>query len=106
MSNTLEVVDALIVVPHLDDLIVARGDEVLALGVDRESVELTRVRTVQHADGLAIEAVPVRDLAIGTGCQELRLIWVVHDLFEHRRFKQAHDAIARKDVPNDARAVV
>ena len=87
MSNTLEVVDALIVVPHLDDLIVARGDEVLALGVDGECVELTRVGAVQHADGLAIVAVPVRDLAIGAGRHELRLIWVVHYLFEHCRFK-------------------
>jgi len=58
-----------------------------ALVEDGESVELTRVRAVEETDGLTIVAVPVADLAIGTGCKELRLIGMVHHLFEHSRFK-------------------
>ena len=71
VADTLVVADALIVVPQLDDLVVAAGDEVLALGEDGESVELARVGAVEHADGLAIVAVPVGDLAVGTGGQQL-----------------------------------
>ncbi len=71
MSNTLEVVDSLIVVPHLDHLVVAGGDEVLTLGVDGQSVELGGVGAIKHADGLTVEAVPVGDLAVGTGSQKL-----------------------------------
>ena len=106
MANACEVVDSLIVVPELDDLIIARGDEVLTLLEDGESVELARVRAIEEADGLTIVAVPVADLAIRTGGEELRLIGVVHDLLEHGRFKEAHDAVGGHNVPNDARAVV
>ena len=65
------VADALIVVPKLDDLVVSTGDEVLASAEDGEGVELARVATVEHADGLAIVAVPVGDLAVRAGCQKL-----------------------------------
>jgi len=41
MADTLVVADAFIVVPKLDDLVVSGGDEVLALGEDSESVELS-----------------------------------------------------------------
>jgi len=41
VADTLVVADALIVVPKLDDFIVSAGDEVLALGEDGESVQLS-----------------------------------------------------------------
>jgi len=78
---------------------------VLALLEDGESIELARVGAVKKADGLAIVAVPVADLAIGAGSNKLGLIGVVHDLLEHSRFKEAHDAVCSHDVPNDARAI-
>ena len=65
------VADALIVVPKLDDLVVSTGDEVLASAEDGEGVELARVATVEHADGLAIVAVPIGDLAVRASCQKL-----------------------------------
>lgn len=71
MADTLEVVDALIVVPKLDDLVVTGGDEVLALLEDGEGVELAGVGAVEQADGLAVVAVPIADLAVGAGRQQL-----------------------------------
>ena len=106
MTNALVVVNAVIVIPKLDDLVIAGGDEVLALGVDGERVELASLGTVEHADGLTIVAVPVGDLAIGARSQELGLIWVVDDLLEHSRLEEAHDTVRINDVPNDARAVI
>ena len=102
MANTLVVADALIVVPKLDDLVVAGGDEVLTLSEDGESVKLTGIGAVEHADGLAIVAVPVGNLAVGAGSDELRLIRVVDDLLEHGRLEEAHDPVRRHDVPDDA----
>lgn len=74
----------------------------LTLCVDCERVELTGVGTVEHADGLAIVAVPVGNLAVGAGSDELRLIRVVDDLLEHGRLEEAHDPVRRHDVPDDA----
>jgi hypothetical protein len=71
VADTLEVVDALIVVPKLDDLVVTGGDEVLALLEDGEGVELAGVGAVEQADGLAVVAVPIADLAVGAGRQQL-----------------------------------
>ena len=105
MADTLVVVDALIVVPELNDFVVSAGDEVLALGEDRQRVQLTGVGSIEHADGLAVVAVPVGDLAVGASSDELRLVRVVDDLLEHCRLKQAHDAVSLHDVPDDARSV-
>ena len=83
VADALVVADALIVVPKLDHFVVATGDEVLSSIEDGESVELTRVRAVKHANGLAVVAVPVGDLAVGTSGEQLRLVRVVHDCLEH-----------------------
>jgi len=64
VTNTLEVVDSLIVVPKLDNLVVTSGDEVFSLGVDGESVELTSLGAIEQADSLTVIAIPVADLAI------------------------------------------
>ena len=71
MTDTLEVANTVVVVPKLDYFIVARGYEVLALGVDGECIELTSFRAIKHADSLAIVAVPVGNLVIGAGSQDL-----------------------------------
>jgi len=71
VADTFEVVDALIVVPKLDDLVVTGGDEVLALLEDGEGVELAGVGAVEQANGLAVVAVPIADLAVGAGRQQL-----------------------------------
>ena len=71
VADTLEVINAIVVVPQLDYLIVARGDEVLTLCVDCECVELTSLRAVEHANCLAIIAVPVANLTVGACSQDL-----------------------------------
>jgi len=106
MSNTLVVADSLIVVPELDDLVFSSGDKVLAFGIDGESVDFSRGGGIEHADGLAIEAVPVGDLAVRSGGQELRLIWVEDDLLELGRFKEALQSDVLEEVPDDAGSVV
>ena len=78
----------------------------LTLGEDCKCVELASLGAIEHADGLTVVAVPVGNLAIGASSQELRLIWVVDDLLEHGRLEEAHDAVSRDDIPNDARAVI
>ena len=78
----------------------------LTLSKDGKGVKLMGVRAVEHADGLTIIAVPVGNLAIRAGSQELRLVWVVHDLFEHGRFEEAHDTVGGNNVPNNARSVI
>ena len=106
MSNSRVVADALVVVPESDDLVLSSRDEVLALLHDGKSIQLSGLRAVQHADGLAIEAVPVGDLAIRSGGEELRLIRVEHHLLEHGGLKQALDSHVGHDVPDDAGSVV
>ncbi len=83
MTDTLEVVDSLIVVPKFDNLVHASGDEVFALVVDGESVELTSVRAVEQTDSLAVIAIPVADFAIRAGSEKLGLIGVIDNLLEH-----------------------
>ena len=55
---------------------------------------------------MAIVAVPVANLTVGAGSQDLRLIGMVNDLLEHGRLEEAHNAVSSYDVPNNARAVV
>ena len=83
MACAVEVADTLVVAPDLELLVLTTGDEVLSLFGDSHSVDLTVLRGVKHSDGLAIEAVPVGDLTVGSSCQDLRLIWVEKDLLEH-----------------------
>ena len=83
MADTLEVADTLIVVPELDSLVLASRDEVLTGFSDSQGVDLASFGTVKHSDGLSIEAVPVGDLSVATGSEDLRLVWVVEDLLEH-----------------------
>lgn len=83
MTDTLEVVDALIVVPKFDNLVHASGDEVFALVVDGEGVKLSSVRTVEQTDSLAVVAIPVADFAVRASSEQLRLIGVIDNLLEH-----------------------
>ena len=59
----------------------------LAVAEDGQSIELTGIGAVEHADGLTVVAIPVGHLAIGTSSEELGFIGVVHDRLEHGRFK-------------------
>ena len=106
VANTAVVADALVVVPKLDLLVFSSTDEVLTSLGNGESVKLTTVRAIEHTDSLAIEAVPVGNLAVRTAREELGLIWVVDQLLEHGRLKEAHDSSVRVQIPNDARTVV
>ena len=106
VTNTLVVLNTFIVVPDLDDLVFSTGDVVLTFVKDGESVDLSSRRSVEHADGLSIEAIPVGDLAVRTSSKDLRLIGVIEDGLEHGGLEQAHDTSVRLDVPNNARAIV
>jgi len=105
VSNTWVVADALIVVPNLKFLVLTAWNEMLAFFGDGESVDLSRLWAVEHADGLTIEAVPVGDFAVWASGQELRLVGVVNNLLEHGWFEEAHHASVALDVPNNAGAV-
>ena len=83
MSDTLIVADALIVVPKSHSFILSSRDEVLTFLHNCKSIKFSRLGTVEHTDGLSIEAVPVSDLAVGSGGKELRFVWMVDYLFEH-----------------------
>ena len=91
MADALVVAEALIVAPEADDLVLAAGDEVLALGGDREGVDLALLAAVEHADRLGVERGPVRDLFVRARRQELALLGVVDDrLLEVRLFHGVH----------------
>ena len=83
VADTRVVADSLIVVPKSDDFVFSSRDEVFTFLHDSEGVEFSRLGAIEHTDCLAIEAVPVSDLAIRSCGKELRLIWVEHDLLEH-----------------------
>lgn len=106
VTDTLVVLDSFIVVPDLDDLVFSTGDVVLSFVEDGKGVDLTGAGSIEHADGLSVEAIPVGDLAVGTGGKDLRLIGVVEDGLEHGGLEEAHDTGVRLDVPDDARAIV
>lgn len=106
VTDTLVVLDSFIVVPDLDDLVFSSGDVVLSFVEDGKGVDLTGAGSIEHADGLSVEAIPVGDLAVGTGGKDLRLIGVVEDGLEHGGLEEAHDTGVRLDVPDDARAIV
>ena len=83
MTDTLEVVDALIVVPKFDNLVHTSGDEVFALVVDGEGVKLSSVRAIEQTDSLAVVAIPVADFAVRASSEQLGLIGVIDNLLEH-----------------------
>lgn len=58
------VAEAFIVVPKLDQLVLSSSHKVLSLSRDGQSVQLARVRAVEHPDGLSVEAVPVGDFSV------------------------------------------
>lgn len=106
VTNTLKAVHALIVAPDLNNLVFTTGDEVLSSSGDGKSVDLALGGAVQHADGLGIVAIPVGDLAVGAGGEELRLIGVVHNSLKHRGLEHAHNTGVGNNVPNNDGAVV
>ena len=87
MTGALVVADAFIVVPHLEFLVFAPRSEMFALFSDSQRVDLAGVGAVKHADGLAVEAVPIGDFAVGAGGQQLGLVGMVDHLLEHGRFE-------------------
>jgi len=106
VTDSLIVGGALIVVPDLDSLVLASGDEVLSSLSNSQGVDLSSVRAVEHSDGLSIEAVPVGDFSIAAGGEHLRLIWVIEHLLEHGRLEETHDSGVVDDIPNDGRSIV
>ena len=106
MASALVVADAFIIVPHPEFLVFAPRCEMLALFRYGQCVDLAGVRAVKHADGLAVEAVPVGDFAVRACGQELGLVGMVDHLFEHGRLEETHDTGVRLQVPDYARAVV
>ena len=64
MSNTLVIGDSFIVVPDLDSLVLATGDEVLSSLGYGQGVDLSSVRAIEHSDGLSVEAIPVGHLSV------------------------------------------
>lgn len=74
----------------------------LTLVHDGKGVKLSGLGAVEHTDGLSIEAVPVSDLAVRSGSEKLRFIWVVDDLLEHGGFEEALDSDVLNDIPDDA----
>mmetsp|Transcript_18684 Transcript_18684/g.44492 ORF Transcript_18684/g.44492 Transcript_18684/m.44492 type:complete len:327 (+) Transcript_18684:190-1170(+) len=96
---------ALVVVPELDHLVAAAADEELAAAGDVERVDFGARGAVDDADRGAVVRVPVGDLAVGAGGEELRLVGVVeHGLEEGGREERvvAHEA---PHVPDDAAPV-
>jgi len=106
VTNTVVVVDTLIVVPDLDSLVLTTRDEPLSGLSDSKSVNLTSLRAVKHSDGLTIEAVPVSDLSVAAGGQNLRFIRMVGDLLEHGGLKEAHDSSAVDNIPDDGGSII
>lgn len=64
VADTLEVADALIVIPYLNPLVLTAGHEVLSLLSNCKSVDLAGFGAIEHSNGLSIEAVPVGDLSV------------------------------------------
>mmetsp|Transcript_64175 Transcript_64175/g.88776 ORF Transcript_64175/g.88776 Transcript_64175/m.88776 type:complete len:357 (-) Transcript_64175:969-2039(-) len=106
VTHTLVVGDTFIVVPQADNLVLARGNELLTLIEDGKGVKLTILGTIEHTNGLAVEAVPVGNLAVGTTSQKLRFIGMVNNLFEHSRFEKTKNSSVILDVPNDAGTII
>jgi len=79
---------------------------VFSFGGDGESVNFISLGAVKHANGLAIEAVPIGDLAVGASSNELGLVGVVDNGLEHGGLEEAHDTGVGDQIPNDAAAVV
>lgn len=106
VTNTLKAVHALVVAPDLNNLVFTTRDEVFSSSGDGKSVDLSLGGAVQHADSLGIVAVPVGDLAVGAGGEELRLIRVVHNSLKHGRLEHAHNTGVGNNVPNNDGTVV
>merc|ERR1712196_456307 len=68
---------------------------------DGESCDLSLLGAFENANGLSVVSVPVRDLAIGPGREQLGLVRVVAQVLEHRRLEEAESARLRRQVPDD-----
>jgi len=64
VTNSFIVADTLVIVPKLNSLVFTSRHEVFSLVSDSKSVDLSRVRSIEHSDGLSIEAIPVGNLSV------------------------------------------
>ena len=100
------VADTLVVVPNLHSLILATRYEMFTCFSDSKGVDFSSLGTVEHSDGLSIEAVPVSDLSVAASGKYLGLIWVIENLLEHRGLEKAHHSGVVDDIPDDAGPIV
>lgn len=105
VTESVKVRAALLIVPHLDDLVAAGRHKGRAVVRDGERVDLGARRRVRDADGRAVDHVPDGHLAVRAGRQQLRLVRVVERHAELRRGEKAIVAHEARQVPRDARAV-
>mmetsp|Transcript_47272 Transcript_47272/g.94762 ORF Transcript_47272/g.94762 Transcript_47272/m.94762 type:complete len:240 (-) Transcript_47272:703-1422(-) len=96
---------ALVVVPELDHLVAAAAHKELAAARDVEGVDLRGGAPVDDADRRAVVGVPVGDLAVGAGREELALVGVVEDGLEEGGSEERVVAHEAPHVPDDAAPV-
>merc|ERR1719188_1877461 len=71
--------DPLVVLPKLQEALLPAGDVVRAALRDGQGGQLALFGALEHPDGLAVEGVPVADLPVAAGCEQLRLIGVINN---------------------------
>lgn len=106
VTDTLIVSNTLIIVPDFDSLVLASRDEVLSGFSYGQGVDLSGIGTIEHSNGLSVEAIPVGNLSVTSGGEHLRFVWMIEHLFEHGGLEEAHHSGVVNDVPNDGRTII
>lgn len=105
MATALIAFLAIIIPPDLQDGILSAGHKMLALLHHGQGINLTLLRAIDLPDDLPIEFLPVGDLPIGAGRQQLVLFGVENHLLEEGGFEHADDAGVGFEVPDYAAPV-
>mmetsp|Transcript_1749 Transcript_1749/g.3878 ORF Transcript_1749/g.3878 Transcript_1749/m.3878 type:complete len:310 (-) Transcript_1749:784-1713(-) len=68
---------------------------------DRQGGQLSFLTSFQDSNRLPVKGIPISDLPVRARRQQLRLIRVVHQILEHRGFKQAQRSGSGGQIPDN-----
>mmetsp|Transcript_119080 Transcript_119080/g.299486 ORF Transcript_119080/g.299486 Transcript_119080/m.299486 type:complete len:373 (+) Transcript_119080:45-1163(+) len=105
MADADGLANAFVVIPQLEEPLLAPGHVVRSALRDRQRRELPVFGALEHADRLAVEGVPIADLPVAACRQQLGLVGVIDDRLEERGLKEAEAPGLRVEVPDDTGAV-
>ena len=105
VAASLVIFLTVVVAPNFEDGVFSSRYKMLTRASDCESIQFSFLGSVNLANNLTIELLPISDLAVTASGQKLILVRMEDNLFEQRRFEQADDSAVAIQIPDNAATV-